>query len=167
MSSFPFPLPESQEPAQEPTRDRSFIIRWAVIGVALAVGVGLALGLWLGVFSGSGASSAAGIVSGDGFTVTRTLTPADTQRILAQDKSQDGQMAASMINGDAAAGIKGTQAEAAAHLSPAGKTMISGLLPLLASAEKDLRIRIVGDYLVISGPVTSLSSNPFANLGNG
>jgi len=151
----------------EAGQDRSFIVRWIVIGVGLAVGVGLALGLWLGVFSGSGASGAAGIVSGDGYTITRTLTPDQTRAILAEDKSQDGQMAASMISGDAAAGIKGTQAEAAAHLSPSGKTMISGLLPLLALAEKDMRIRIVGDYLVISGPVSRLATNPFGNLGNG
>src|SRR5215469_2424206 len=114
----------------EAGQDRSFIVRWIVIGVGLAVGVGLALGLWLGVFSGSGASGAAGIVSGDGYTITRTLTPDQTRAILAEDKSQDGQMAASMISGDAAAGIKGTQAEAAVGISDTGKTLLPPLLAI-------------------------------------
>jgi len=151
----------------EPTRKR-IDVRWVVIGAgALAAALALALGLVFGLSASRFPVNARSIVSGDGYKIIRTLSPAEVHTEMAQDKSQDGQMAASMISGDAAAGIKGDQAEAAVGISDTGKTLLPPLLAIAAASEKDIRIRVDGNYLVISGPASKLAGNPFANLGNG
>lgn len=142
---------------------RLVLIGAAAIAVAIALGIGLALGL--------GASrspvSARSIVSGDGYKVTQTLTPAQVHASMAADTSQDGQTAASMIEGDAAAGVKpdGSK-EAAVGLTENGRDLVNAFMPLIKSS--GFQVRVDDGYLVVSGSAKQWAENgdnPFANLG--
>jgi flagellar basal body-associated protein FliL len=163
MSSFPFPVPEAQEPAR-----KRVDVRWVIIGItAIAVAVAVTLGLVFGFSASRFPVTARSIVSGDGYTVIKTLSPSETQAMLAQDKSESGQTAASMISGDAAAGVKGNQAEAAVRLTASGKAIMPALMAVAAASDPNIKMRISGDYLVVSGSASDLAGNPFGNLGNG
>lgn len=163
--------PQAAEP--RPWRRRPLVwLAAAAFLTAIGLGLGLALGLHggpagaAGVVQG-GPAGAAGVVQGDGYRITMTLTADQTRAKLAADHSQDGQVAASMIDGDAAAGIKGSHEEAAVRLSATGKALITALLPQLQNS--GYTTRVVGEYLVVAGPASTFAENggPFGSLGGG
>jgi hypothetical protein len=152
-------------------------------GAALLTAAGLGLGLALGLHGGASnirptgmraglpvsVSGAAGIVQGDGYTITQRLSPADIKAMLAADKDPGDQMFITMVNPnvEAVAGTKGSQEEAAVRLSASGKALITSLMPLIQAGPKGMTVRVVGDYLVVTGSASDFaaSGGAFGSLG--
>jgi hypothetical protein len=126
-------------------------------GATVLAATGLALGLGLGLSNGS--SGAAGIVRGDGYTITQILSASEIHDKLANDKTPEDQVMKTMIDGDAAVGVKGDTEEAAVKLTATGKQFFGTLMPIIEAANSENAFKMVGDYIVISGSKASFDSN--------
>jgi len=134
----------------------------AAIGALAAAGIATSIA----VSSSPSATGAAGIVQRDGYTVTKTLTPEQVQASAAAGNDKDsGPMAAAMVGGDAAMGVKGSQAEAAVKLTDTGKKMATAFMPMIKAGVPGDTVRIEGDYLVIAGPASTFTGSGGFDLG--
>jgi hypothetical protein len=153
MSTTDITQPDPLAPVATPRPWYRRSLTWAITAAVVILGAGgIALGLTLTQGSGNGA---AGVVTGDGYTVTQTVTADQLRAHIGSDYAM-------IVGGDGAAGVKGTQEEAVMPLSAAGKALIQAIPGSLqqigAGAGSGITATMRGDYLILTGDASAFET---------
>jgi hypothetical protein len=161
MSTIEIIQPETPAPAGAPRPWYRHWYAWAALAALIA---GAAAALFLTVFADGYPDTPAGHLQRDGYSVAVALGHAQIVKQLGTDGG--AQLAAGWMD-TAAYGTKGSSTEAVVKMTPAGRSALSLLVPLMQSAANGVTVKTDGDYLIVTGPTSKFEGNVFNFGGSG
>lgn len=161
MSTTDIIQPDTPAPAAAP---RPWYRHWYTWAALAALIVGVTAALFLTVFANGYPNTPAGYLQRDGYSVAVALNHDQIVKQLGTDES--AQLAVGWMD-TAAYGMKGSSTEAVVKMTPAGRSALSLLVPLMQGATNGVTVKPDGDYLVITGPTSKFGSDIFNFGGTG